>query len=383
MISLKKLLEQSHVAAAPITEPLPAEKVAPGVESEKWLKAWRALTFAVCDSTERAIPPLGPALTQKLSALGRTFLSEPTEESLSHVNQAMCRELAQWSGEASRFYGEHQRELMEIMAVVAQTAEVVAQRDDRYSREIGGLATRLRSVAEESDIAAIRRYILESAGAMQTCVTRMAREGEETVRQLSATTDEYRNRMQEAERISLLDPLTAVANRRGLERDLAGRMQRGKPFSVIVMDLDGFKSLNDRYGHAAGDDLLRQFASELGSQFPAHDLVARLGGDEFVGVVTGHADDAELRIGRLRTWVMGTYRVSDAQEKKIEVKINASLGAAGWDGKESSDSLLARADVKMYEAKREGKAQQESAAGALAGADVLQERPPLRNFHKI
>ena len=375
MISLKKLLEQSHVGAVPIAEPLPTQEVAPGVESEEWLKAWRALTFAVCDSTERAIPPLGPALKQKLSALGRTFFSEPTEESLSNVNHAMCQELAQWSGEASRFYGEHQRELMEIMAVVARTAEVMAQRDDRYSQEIGGFATRLRSVAEESDIAAIRRSILESAGAMQTCVTRMAREGEETVRQLSAKIDEYRNRMQKAERISLVDPLTAVANRRGLERDLALRMQQGKRFSVIVMDLNEFKSLNDRYGHAAGDDLLRQFASELGTQFPAHDLVARLGGDEFVGVVTGHANEAEARTGRLRTWVMGNYRVSDAQDKKIEVKINASLGAASWDGKESSESLLARADAKMYEAKRESKAQQGSAA--------VQEPPPLRNLHKI
>ena len=305
MISLKKLLEQSHVGAAQIEKPPPAEEVAPGVESEEWLKAWRALTFAVCDSTERAIPPLGPALKQRLSALGRTFFSEPTEKSLWNVNQAMCQELAQWSGEASRFYGEHQRELMEIMAVVARTAEVVAQRDDRYSQEIGGFATRLQSVAEESDIAVIRRSILESAGAMQTCVTRMAREGEETVRLLSAKTEEYRNRMQEAERISLVDPLTTVANRRGLELDLARRMQLGKPFSVIVMDLDGFKKLNDQYGHAAGDDLLRQFASELGTQFPAHDLVARLGGDEFVGVVTGHANEAEVRIGRLRTWVMG------------------------------------------------------------------------------
>ena len=375
MISLKKLLEQSHVSAAQIEKPLPAEDVAPGVESEEWLKAWRALTFAVCDSTERAIPPLGPALKQRLSALGRTFFSEPTEESLWNVNQAMCQELAQWSGEASRFYGEHQRELMEIMAVVARTAEVVAQRDDRYSREIGGFATRLQSVAEESDIAVIRRSILESAGAMQTCVTRMAREGEETVRLLSAKTEEYRSRMQEAERISLVDPLTTVANRRGLEQDLARRMQQGKPFSVIVMDLDGFKKLNDQYGHAAGDDLLRQFASELGTQFPAHDLVARLGGDEFVGVVTGHANEADARMGRLRTWVMGNYRVTDAQEKKIEVKINASLGAAGWDGKESGESLLARADLKMYEAKRESKAQPESAA--------IQEPPPLRNFHRI
>ena len=374
MISLKKLLEQSHVGAAPIEKPMPAEEVAPGVESEEWLKAWRALTFAVCDSTERAIPPLGPALKQRLSALGRTFFSEPTEKSLWNVNQSMCQELAQWSGEASRFYAEHQRELMEIMAVVARTAEVVAQRDDRYSREIGGFATRLQSVAEESDIAVIRRSILESAGAMQTCVTRMAREGEETVRLLSAKTEEYRNRMQEAERISLVDPLTTVANRRGLELDLARRMQLGKPFSVIVMDLDGFKKLNDQYGHAAGDDLLRQFASELGTQFPAHDLVARLGGDEFVGVVTGHANEAELRLVRLRTWVMGNYRVTDAQEKKIEVKINASLGAAGWDGKESGESLLARADLKMYEAKRESKAQPESAA--------IQE-PPLRNFHRI
>ena len=355
MISLKKLLEQSSTVAACEVEPVPAQQAGPAVDSEAWMAAWRALTFAVCDSTERAIPPLGPALKQKLSALGRTFLEAPSDQSLVSVNEAMCSELAQWSGEASRFYGQHQSELKEIIAVVARTAEALGQRDDRYSVEIGGFATRLQTVAGESDLPSIRRSIIESAGAMQTCVTRMATEGRETVRVLSAQADEYKQRMEEAERISLLDPLTGAVNRRGLERDLGRRMQDGKPFSLILIDLDDFKAVNDLYGHAAGDDMLRQFASELATRFPAADLVARFGGDEFVGVVDGFATVAEARMAQVRSWVMGNYRVSNGQSKRVEVKANASLGMAAWDGKETSDELLARADARMYEAKRAGK----------------------------
>ena len=374
MISLKKFLEQSDAVAA--TDPPPVKKAAPVkavpmVESEAWLSAWRALTFAVCDSTERAIPPLGPALRKKLSELGRTFLETPNDQSLVTVNQAMCSELDEWSGQASRFYGEHQRDLKEIIAVVARTAEAVGQRDDRYSAEIGAFASRLRTVADEPDIASIRRTILESAGAMQSCVTKMADEGRETLRQLSVQTDDYKKRMEEAERISLLDPLTGVMNRRGLERDVARRMKDGKPFSMILMDLDEFKSVNDLYGHATGDELLRQFASELATRFPASDLVARMGGDEFVGVVDGFATVADARMGQVRSWVMGNYRLPNGQNKKVDVQVSASVGMAAWDGQETSEALLARADEQMYQAKRAGKLR--PPAPALTGGRVPQK----------
>ena len=374
MISLKKFLEQSDAVAA--ADPPPVKKAAPVkavpmVESEAWLSAWRALTFAVCDSTERAIPSLGPALRQKLSELGRTFLETPNDKSLSSVNQAMCSELDEWSGQASRFYGDHQRDLKEIIAVVARTAEAVGQRDDRYSVEIGAFASRLRTVADEPDIASIRRTIIESAGAMQSCVTKMADEGRETLRQLSAQTDDYRKRMEEAERISLLDPLTAVVNRRGLERDVARRMKEGKPFSMILMDLDEFKSVNDLYGHATGDELLRQFASELATRFPVSDLVARIGGDEFVGVVDGFATVADARMGQVRSWVMGNYRLPTGQNKKVDVHVIASVGMAAWDGQETSEALLARADEQMYQAKRAGKLR--PPAPALTGGQRASE----------
>src|SRR5262249_5722556 len=162
-------------------------------------------------------------------------------------------------------------------------------------------ATRqLRTVADNADIATIRRYIIQSAGAFQTMLAKMAEESRDAVKRLTAQADQYRTRLEETERLSLMDPLTGLKNRPGLERVVMARMEHARRFSVIVIDLDGLKQVNDRYGHIAGDDLLKQFAGELKSQFTPDEVMARIGGDEFVGLIGDDLGHAEERIARIR-----------------------------------------------------------------------------------
>ena len=385
MISLKKFLDERTPSA--IALPSPAIPVAkdvtvkpdPGISAEikrgtdPGTKAWLTLLQSAGDAAAMAIPPLGPALNLRLSVLRRTYTAAPGAEVLNAIGESLCTEFTGWSQEAAKFYSDHQEELKEITSAVARTAEAIGERDDRYATEIGGFATRLRSVAEQNDIAVIRKSIMESTGAVHACVTRMAKEGRETVRQLSAQTEEYRRRMEAAERISLVDPLTGVLNRRGLDRELQRRMGEGRPFFLTMMDLDKFKAVNDRFGHAAGDDLLRQLGSELLSHIPAPDTAARLGGDEFVVVSSGPESGAEALTTKIRSWVLGKYRVSDGNNGKVEVMADASLGTTPWDGRETADVLMARADAHMYKAKKRQREEGNSRAAVsepeLAGAE--------------
>ncbi|HEX2104819.1 MAG TPA: GGDEF domain-containing protein, partial [Solirubrobacteraceae bacterium] len=145
--------------------------------------------------------------------------------------------------------------------------------------------------------------------------------------------------------LSRTDELTGCLNRRGFVEELDARLVRheryAQPFGLVLLDLDGFKEINDRYGHAAGDDLLRRTTAALCGSLRGSDAVARLGGDEF-GVLLDQSDAvaAELVAGRLR------------EQVRRHAAVSAGHAACPDDGAEA-DTLYRRADGRLYEAKRQ------------------------------
>jgi diguanylate cyclase (GGDEF)-like protein len=152
----------------------------------------------------------------------------------------------------------------------------------------------------------------------------------------------------ELEAIARTDELTGLPNRRAwreqLPRELADAAQSGAPLSVVMLDLDHFKRYNDTRGHQTGDRLLKEVAGAWTSELRSADILARYGGEEFaLALPARSADDALIVVERLRS------RIPHGQ--------SCSAGIAGWDGSESTASLLGRADRALYEAKRAGRDQ--------------------------
>jgi diguanylate cyclase (GGDEF)-like protein len=173
------------------------------------------------------------------------------------------------------------------------------------------------------------------------------------------TVEDVTLRLEEEERLrfrALHDPLTGLPNRdllsENIRRSLARARRRGNGIAVLFLDLDGFKDVNDRLGHAAGDELLKALALRLESAARGGDMVARLGGDEFVMVVedvrsTEQAEAATVRFldEVRRPVVIGGERIS----------LDASIGLVVAEANDVPDDILRRADSAMYEAKRAGR----------------------------
>ena len=172
-------------------------------------------------------------------------------------------------------------------------------------------------------------------------------------------TERLRDNVQQSMELAVTDPLTGLYNRRYMESHADALVERaaarGKPLSVLIIDIDHFKAVNDTHGHEAGDDVLREFSDRLRSCIRGIDLACRHGGEEFVVVMP----DTDLGVAnkvaeRIRRRVAAEPFPIERGSRSVEVTI--SVGLAGRIGPQDKAALIMkRADAALYLAKRDGR----------------------------
>lgn len=158
---------------------------------------------------------------------------------------------------------------------------------------------------------------------------------------------------------SLTDPLTTLANRKyfdqALNRDLAASNEKGSPLSLMMIDIDHFKTFNDTFGHLTGDQVLRLVALCIKQCVSGQETAARYGGEEFTVILPGTALPVALQTAdRIRRAVMGKELMRRSTGESLG-RVTVSLGVAGWRRGDSVQSLIERADRCLYAAKRSGR----------------------------
>lgn len=172
-------------------------------------------------------------------------------------------------------------------------------------------------------------------------------------KQLEETRD-LQVRAEAFHRLAFKDPLTGLYNRRFAEERLASeaaRSQRyGHPLTVVSLDLDKFKQINDTHGHLAGDEVLKTFAARLSSAFRVSDLASRMGGDEFMVLLP------ECSINQVEP-LLARLRPMEVEYDGKKIPIGFSAGWVGYEKGETLKQFLERADQTLYAHKRAGKGQ--------------------------
>jgi two-component system cell cycle response regulator len=172
-------------------------------------------------------------------------------------------------------------------------------------------------------------------------------------------TDHLRDNVQNSIEMAITDPLTGLHNRRYMESHLATLAEqaalRGKPVSLMMLDIDYFKSVNDDYGHDAGDDVLREFAVRIRKSIRGIDLACRYGGEEFVIVMP----ETDLHVAgmvaeRVRRAIAGEPFAIEKGARRIDVTISIGLSVLDRKGDPMAD-VMKRADQALYRAKRDGR----------------------------
>lgn len=169
------------------------------------------------------------------------------------------------------------------------------------------------------------------------------------VERLAAQLQDSRARVSDLEAMIEIDPLTELLNRRGFERELKRALayvrRYGASAALLFIDLDAFKPVNDRHGHAAGDAVLKAVAATLTRHVRASDIVARLGGDEFVVLLWNVTEEAAVAKAAALETMIATAPVHSGT---ATLTVGASAGVAPVGPSDTAAELLGRADAAMY-----------------------------------
>jgi diguanylate cyclase (GGDEF)-like protein len=349
VISLKKYLDMNP-ETLPLGDPATTELLAAVLES------YRSALLAMGKSGVQACPSVGSALQQNLAGLEQRLAKNITPVMVKETETKVTEQLEQWGGSTEEYFKAKANEVKELLMVMARTVESVGDRDKTYATQLTDFTTRLRTIANLEDITQVRASLLKGASELKSCVDQMAQDNLKLVMQLQAEVSTYESKLKAAEDLALRDPLTGLSNRRNVEERIEWRIARNQAFCIAVLDVNGLKQVNDKYGHLAGDNMLKQFSSELRSGCRSTDVIGRWGGDEFIIVMDSELAGAQIQIERLRKWVFGEYTIKTGQgDTEVKVPVDASVGLEQWKPGETLQQIIERADATMYKEKQGAK----------------------------
>jgi diguanylate cyclase (GGDEF)-like protein len=330
-------------------EPLGSNSARPDGEqpSAILLHAYRDAIETIGRCSLEISPAQGSGLLQSMEAISGDLLRDSASDAVKRVRGRVHKQLITWSRGMAQYLQHQTREVKEVLLVLARIAERAGERDHRCARHIEEITSRLQAIASYDDLALMRTSILAAAAEMKKSIGAILEESSSELAELRAQVAASRDLLEQAERLATHDTLTQLPNRLSIEREILRRMAQGKPFSIALLDLNDFKTINDNHGHLVGDEILRQFAAELRTACQCADTAGRWGGDELILVLDCPLSDAQSQTERISRWVCGIYLVGS-----LRLRVDACIGVAEHQPGEGMQQLLERADSAMYRRKR-------------------------------
>lgn len=277
------------------------------------------------------------------------------------------RALAQAELEAEAEEGRQAESLAEGRRVVEDLLESLAlfvremvDNNTSYTSRMADHKASLKRAMTLAGLQEIQRLLLEEIEGMQASSENYRAQLDSARR----TIQEQQERIRRSEAAAKVDFLTRLANRRAFEQRLSEELERvrryGGTFSLILMDIDEFKKVNDEFGHPAGDRVLKFIAGVLNEKVRTTDFVSRYGGEEFAVLLPETSVDRALVVAEK---IRKTLQNSSLLHGKTKIKVTVSAGVGGVkpDGESLAD-LVARVDAALYQAKKKGRNCVEQAA---------------------
>jgi len=252
------------------------------------------------------------------------------------------------------------RDIQQLQSALGEQVHETINQNEEFGVILEVVLAELRQSDEKTELEDVRWTLVREVEKLMKGHNSLADKLDSTSHYLQLVETDSRQLTDELSRVrmlSLTDELTGLPNRRAFIRrleDEVARVQRyGFPLSFALMDLDHFKEVNDEFGHAAGDEVLRVYSKNILSVFRHHDMVSRYGGEEFAVLLPNTDSDGAIRaLNKVKRRAAETHWQSNGSASQVP---SFSAGVSLYKPGESATAFIERADKALYRAKRLGR----------------------------
>jgi diguanylate cyclase (GGDEF)-like protein len=258
--------------------------------------------------------------------------------------------LKRYRDRSAAFLEKREKGTREILAALTQAAQSFTRSNSEHAGRLTTVTDQLHKVAESRNLEDIRSSLARELRTLSATVSEMWQENQKSLADLQSQVARFETKLAQAEHLAYTDALTGLVNRRGAEGRLQERVALDKPFCIMVLDVNNFKYINDKFGHMCGDQVLRAVGRLLERFVGGGGTVCRWGGDEFLAMVDLDPARCGDLASRIRAELSQHYAVV-SPEKKVPVFTSVTIGLAAFRFGESAEELFVRADSELYRAK--------------------------------
>ena len=295
-----------------------------------------------------------------------------------------------WPALSAFFRGERDEESAAVESALSDLGELIWSFIDALGRSlegardsddaIGGRLTRLKDAVSSGDVERLKQEASESIALIEEQLRERQERDRVEVDALASRLNEVTDELVGVRKKLEVDPLTGINNRAALDDHLNRVVSLARvldqPATLFMIDVDHFKWVNDRFGHPAGDEILKQTASTLAAVFRRRgDFVARYGGDEFAAVILDDSLEVAESIAERLIFSVRDVQHIDADSGE-EIRISASVGVARREASDDLAAWMAQADRALYQAKELGRDRFALATGSSPPPDSEAEADP-------
>ena len=255
---------------------------------------------------------------------------------------------------------DREKEIWDIIDLQRTAIAALDSENRDYNRKVYEQSEKIEAITMLDDIKSIKNKLKREVELIQETVRRKQEQDKQQMDDLAKQINILNLELKKAKTKGMMDDLTKAYNRGAFDSYLRKIVDQNtikrSPFSLLMLDIDDFKKINDDYGHPIGDRVLVALVKKCNELVREQDFLARYGGEEFAIVLPGASlRNAAKKAQRIRKAIAGTRYTPDKEQKGEAISITVSIGVSSFAKNDSVFTVIDRADRSLYQAKRTGK----------------------------
>ena len=298
----------------------------------------------------------------EVTAFGDQLPELDGSKQIQRVTQKRTKQFETYIQRQNTYLHDRESELRNVITLLSNAMALLNRENSAYHQKILDQGSNFERIIALDDLRKIKSSIAEEVRQLTTMVEQKKQAESQQINNLSGQVETLREELEKTRDETRRDPLTGIFNRRALDEYLTSLIDdnrlRRKSFSVLMLDIDNFKAVNDNHGHLVGDQVINAMAGACVDVLREDDFVARFGGEEFVAVMPGASRRAAAkRADKLCRAVANTRFSLPAEDREDYLTLTVSIGVTDFRAGDTRVQLIERADQALYQAKEAGKNQ--------------------------